>query len=263
MSGGSKNKRAGSSYEYRLKAWFEEKGWTSKRVALSGAVEEIGRHDVHAWKSDIYLTVEAKKRTRVKDPKKRDQIEIKAEWLENIYFDKDEILVVATDRSPHYCFIPTLRFFQILGRSFHINYDKSQIYNGNKQFVFKRDSIDNSIDKRYHLEWMNKPWTVLLLDEFLLLRETATLNDSLSLEDRIRRLSNLEKATEFESHHVAEMNYNQKRLLYSKLEELESGSFINPLARADEQFWLGDEAFIVACPHCKEKITKKDLKEEG
>jgi hypothetical protein len=258
---GSKSKRAGSSYEYRIRNWFIEKGWSSKRIALSGAVEDIGRHDVHAWKNDIYLVIEAKKRTKVADIKKRSQIEIKKEWIDKILFDKDELLVVATDNSPHYAVLPIKRFFQILGRRLEISYDKSNSYSGDKQFVFKRELVDESIDKRYHLQWLGEGWIILLLEEFVTLRETATLEDNLSHEEKIQRLSTYEKAQEYEKLYLQDLNYRQKYLLYSKLEQLESGEMINPLAHANEQFWLKDgEAYVVTCPHCDTNIYKKDLK---
>lgn len=263
--GGSKSKNAGNSYEYRVANWFANRpGWNGLRNPLSGASEQIsesvGKHDVRAWHNalPIFLQIECKKRTRVRDEKKRSQIEIKKEWIDKINFAVDEILVVSTDRSDMYVFIPTKRFFTILGRSFELTYDKSQIYSGDKQFVFKRESVDESVDKRYYLQWMGEAWTVLLLEEFVTLRETANLDDKLSIEDQIKRLVTLEKAQEFEKLNLPDLNYNQKRLLYSKLQELESGTLVNPIAHSNDQFWL-DDAFVLACPHCSEKITKKDL----
>jgi Holliday junction resolvase len=266
--GKSKNKNLGSAFEYRCTHWFQAReGWKSIRIPLSGAsesiTESIGGHDVKAWHENrsIFLTIECKKRSRVKDEKKRSQIEIKSEWINKLQFQKDEILVVATDRSDMYVILPTKRFQQILGRSLDIAYDKSNIYAGDKQFVFKRESVDESSDKRYHLQWLGEGWTILLLDEFVTLRETANLDDKLSIEDQIKRLTVLEKAQDFEKINLPDLSYNQKRLLYSKLQELESGSVINPIAHSNDQFWLGDEAFVIACPFCKEKITKKNLKE--
>lgn len=259
--GGKRSKQAGSSYEYRVRDWFNEReGWAAKRIALSGAVEEIGRHDVHAWKGDIYLTIEAKKRTKVKDEKRRDEIEIKSEWIDKIDFFKDEILVFATNRSPHYCMVPTKRFFQILNRSFDIIYNKTNSFKGDKQFKFKRGSVDDSPNKRFHLKWGSNEdtYTVLLLDEFITLRETANLDDKLSPEDKIKRLTSLDLAIEFEKLYLDELNYKQKRLLYMKMEELESGTAINPIFHAESQFYL-DDAFILICPHCNEKVTKDHL----
>ena len=265
--GKSKNKNLGSSYEYRIANWFSERpNWNGLRNPLSGASqqinEQISKHDVRAWHNilPIFFQIEAKKRSRVSDPKKRSQIEIKKEWIEKINFYADEFLVVATDRSPHYCVLPTKRFFQVLGRSFEITYDKSNIYTGDKQFVFKRELVDESVDKRYHLQWLGEGWTILLLEEFVTLRETANLDDKLSIEDQIKRLTALEKAQDFEKINLPDLSYNQKRLLYSKLHELESGSIINPIAHSNDQFWL-DDAFVLACPFCLEKITKKNLKE--
>lgn len=265
--GKSKNKNLGSAFEYRCVHWFQAReGWKSLRIPLSGAsaiiTESVGGHDVKAWheKNNIFLIIECKKRSRVKDEKKRSQIEIKKEWTDKLQYQKDEILVVATDRSEMYAVLPTKRFFQVLGRSFEITYDKSNIYTGDKQFVFKRELVDESVDKRYHLQWLGEGWTILLLEEFVTLRETANLDDKLSIEDQIKRLTALEKAQDFEKINLPDLSYNQKRLLYSKLQELESGSIINPIAHSNDQFWL-DDAFILACPFCLEKITKKNLKE--
>lgn len=263
--GKSKNKNIGTSYEYRVANWFTEKsGWNGLRNPLSGASEQINeqisKHDVRAWHNSLplFLQLECKKKSRVKDESKRNQIEIKREWIDKIDFFKDELLVVSTDRSDLYVFIPTKRFFQILGRTFDISYDKENTYSGGSQFVFKRESVDESLDKRYHLQWLGEGWTALLLDEFVTLRETANLDDKLSIEDQIKRLTVLEKAQEFEKLNLTELNYNQKRLLYSKLHELESGSLVNPISHSNDQFWL-DDAFVLSCPRCKEKITKKDL----
>jgi Holliday junction resolvase len=266
MSGGLSVKRRGTSFEYRVANYFAgRQGWNGLRNPLSGASsqikEGISLHDVRAWHNTlpIFFQIEAKKRGKTKDPKKRDVIEIKREWTNGIDFNKDELLVVATDRSDMYVFIPTKRLFQVLGRSYPVEYSKEQIFNGGSQFLFKRTSVDNSPNKRFHLLWERDEFVILLLEEFVTLRETANLNDELSLEDQIKRLMNIDKALEFEKLHLNEFNYTQKRLLYSKLEELESGSFINPIAHSNDQFWLND-SFVVVCPHCSEKITKKDLK---
>ena len=80
--GKSKNKNLGTSYEYRVVEWFKSReGWNSQRIPLSGAsqavTDSIGGHDVKAWKENILLTIECKKRSRVADIKRRDSIEIK------------------------------------------------------------------------------------------------------------------------------------------------------------------------------------------
>lgn len=267
--GKSANKNLGTAFEYRVVNWFQKRaGWDSLRIPLSGAsesvTESIGAHDVKAWneKAGVFLAIECKKRSRVKDPKKRDSIEIKDEWIQKLDFTKDDILVVSTDRSDLYAFLPSSRFQQVLGRTVEVTYDKSQIYSGDKQFVFKRASVDESPNGRYHLKWKGVEWTALLLEEFVTLRETTTLEDKLSLEDQIRRLVSLEGARSFEKSNLESLNYNQKRLLYSKLHELESGSLINPVARSNDQFWLGEDSFILACPFCKEKVYKKNLSQE-
>ena len=107
--GKSKNKNLGTSFEYRAVNWFQAReGWKSIRIPLSGSsdsiTESIGGHDVKAWHENrsIFLIVECKKRSRVKDEKKRNQIEIKKEWIDKLQYQKDEILVVATDRSDMY-----------------------------------------------------------------------------------------------------------------------------------------------------------------
>jgi len=262
--GKSKNKNLGTSYEYRVVEWFKSReGWNSQRIPLSGAsqavTDSIGGHDVKAWKENILLTIECKKRSRVADIKRRDSIEIKKEWVNKLDFNKDEILVVSTDRSDLYVFIPTERFFKVLGRSYVVEYTKDQVYSGDKQFVFKRASVDDSLDKRFHLKWMEQEWIILLLDEFVSLRETANISDELSFQDQIKRLNTLESALSFEKLNLAQITNKEKSLLYAKIDQLESGSIINPLVYAKEQFWLGEEAFVLVCPHCSKKIVKKDL----
>lgn len=263
--GKSKNKSIGNAFEYRIAKWFSDReGWNGLRNPLSGASEQINtsisKHDVRAWHNNlpIFLQIEAKKRSKVADEKRRNSIEIKKEWIDKLDFFKDEILVVATDRSDLYVFVPLKRFFQVLGRSYEVNYDQDQIYTGEKQFVFKREAVDSTPLKRYHLQWLEKDWIILMLDEFITLRETANIQDDLTLEEQIKRLSTLDSARNFEKIHLSDLDYKQKSLLYAKLDQLENGSHVNPIYHAQEQFWL-DDAFIIVCPFCAKKITKKDL----
>lgn len=259
--GGKAAKTRGTGYEYRIAEWFNNReGWTSKRNILSGAsqqfVEAVSKHDVRAWSdSGIFLQVEAKKKGDAKDP---DKMIIQKKWIDEIDFYKDELLVFATNRSPHYCLLPLKRFFQILGRTFIPNYTKQQHYKGTKQFTLNRANIDDAIDHRYHLTWRGIEYVAFYLEEFVTLRETADLDDQLSYEDRIKRLVSLEKAIEFEKIYLDDLSYKQKTLLYSKLEELENGQVINPLVHSQAQFWL-DDSFILKCPHCEETITRKDV----
>lgn len=259
-------KRIGNAFEYRVADWFDGKpGWFGLRNPLSGASEQIknavSKHDVRAWNEqlNIFLQIECKKRSKnAKDAKKSDSIEIKKEWIDKLDFENDELLVFATNRSPIYVFIPTARFFLLLGRSYTIEYDKHHHFKGEKQFVLYRELVDTAKDQRFHLVWNQEPWTILLLEDFLMLRETAKIELSLSIEEQIKRLTTLENALTFEKNNLTTLNYKQKSLLYSKIHQLESDGFVNPIVHAESQFWL-DDAFILVCPHCSEKITKKDL----
>lgn len=257
---GNTNKLKGSSYEYRIRDWFIARGYGSKRIALSGAVQEIGRHDVHAWKDDLYLIIEAKKRTKTSDPKKHNQIEIKLDWTEKILWNKDEFLVFATLRSPHYCMVPTKRFFEVLGRSYDILYDKKNTFKGDKQFLFKREYIEEAPDQRFHVQWGKRKdlYTICMLEEYVTLRETANLVDEISIEDKIRRLQTIETALEFEKLYLEELDYKEKKLLYAKLDHLENDVMMNPVATAESQFWMSD-AWVLNCPHCEKSIRKDDL----
>lgn len=259
-------KRIGNAFEYRVADWFDQQpNWFGLRNPLSGASEQIktavSKHDVRAWneKLNIFLQIECKKRSKnSKDPKKSDSLEIKKEWIDKLDFENDELLVFATNRSPIYVFIPSSRFFRILGRSFEIEYSKENTFKGEKQFVLYRELVDRLEDKRFHLLWNQQPWTILLLDDFLVLRETAKIEQTLSVEEQIKRFTNLESALNFESENISTLNYKQKSLLYSKIHQLDSDGFINPVIHAESQFWL-DDAFILVCPHCSKKVTKKDL----
>ena len=260
----NKGSKSGKVFEYRVANWFNQReGWQGARNPLSGAsqqiVESISKHDVRAWneKLSIFLQIEAKKKTGI-NKAKRNEIIVQQKWLDKIDFTKDEILVFATDRSDLYAFIPTTRFFQILGRQYRVEYSKENTYSGDSQFLMRREYVDDAAQKRYHLKWSDKEYTVLMLDEFLTLRETVILDDDLSFEDRIKRLTSLEKALVFEVNYWDHLSTPQRKLLYTKLTELESGQIINPLHLSEAQFWLED-SFVLVCPHCKEKITKKDL----
>lgn len=260
----NKSGTSGKSFEYRVANWFDKKeGWRGARNPLSGAsqqiVESISKHDVRAWndKLSIFLQIEAKKKTGI-NKETRDEIIIQQKWIKKIDFTKDELLVFATDRSDLYVFLPTSRFFQILGRHYSVNYSKDNVYSGESQFLLRRDLIDGSPTKRYHLKWNHTEYVALLLEEFITLRETAVLDDQLSFEDKIKRLTSVSKAQQFEQDNLTQLNTTQKRLFYSKLEELESDQVINPLYLSQQQFWLAD-SFVLVCPHCSKKITKQDL----
>lgn len=260
----NKSGRSGKAFEYRVANWFEKRdGWKGLRNPLSGAsqqiVESISKHDVRAWNEglSIFLQIEVKKKTGI-NKEKRDEIIIKQAWIEKIDFTKDELLVFATDRSDLYAFIPTCRFFQILKRSYCITYDKHNIFNGDSQFLLRREFVDSASMKRFHLKWNEIEYTVLLLEDFITLRETTILDDDLSMEDRIKRLTSLEKALKFEKDCLNKLTTTQKRLFYTKLEELESGQILNPVYLSQQQFWLTD-SFVLVCPHCSTKITKQDL----
>ena len=131
---GRLSKNRGKAYEERVKRWFLEREWNAKRIILSGACASLGRMDVHAWLGDVYLTIEAKKRGQTQKGNDS-ELEIKKVWTDHINFSEDEILVFATLRSDHYCMIPTERFFQILDRSFEINYDKSNTFKGKNSIL--------------------------------------------------------------------------------------------------------------------------------
>lgn len=264
MAGGSRVKRAGTSAEYAVANWFcKRENWDAKRNVLSGAsqqfCETVSKHDCRAWHKTlpIFLQIEVKKKTGIGS--KPNEIIIQNEWLEKIDFTKDELLVFSTNRSSLWAFLPLDRYFQVLGRKYQVDYTIENTYKGKSQFLFKRESIDNSPEKKVHVLWDNKPYVIILLEDFVVLRETANLNDELSVEDKIVRLSSLEKAIEFEKLNLDDLSYSQKKLLYTKLEQIESGEVVNPIAHANEQFWMKDDAFIVACPDCGKKITKKDL----
>jgi len=262
---GKKNKSIGNSFEYRIRDWFKKRdGWQSERNPLSGASEQftnaVGKHDVRAWKDSIFLQIEAKKRSRTKDPKKRHQIEIMKEWIDKIDFDKDEILVIGFDRSDLYTLIPTKRLEKILGREIALKEDIST-YSGGTQFVIKLKDLEEN--EYSHVYW--KPfdihYSLLSLDKFITLRETINLEDEITIEDKIKRCTSIDQIKNLEKEELENLSYGQKKLLYQKFETLENGLQINPFARATDQFWL-DDAFLLVCPHCNEKITKKHLKKE-
>lgn len=263
MSGGKRVKQQGTAFEYRVRDWFLKRaGWEAERNPLSGASDQIseglGKHDVRAWNDQLFFEIECKKRTRTKDPKKRSQIEVQKDWIEKINFNKDEFLCIGFDRSDLYVIISTKRFEEILGRKVNTSYDKDNTFTGKSQFVFRADYFEKG--PRVHLWWVDvkdQYFTALTLEDFVTLRETATLHDALSLEEQIKRINNLEKLQTFELENLAQMNHTQKKLLYQKYEFLEMG--LNPKYVADAQYWNTD-AFICICPGCEMKITASQLK---
>jgi hypothetical protein len=263
MSGGARVKRAGTSAEYAVANWFcKRENWEAKRNILSGAsqqfCETVSKHDCRAWHKTlpIFLQIEVKKKTGIGN--KPNEIIVQNEWIEKIDFSKDELLVISTNRSPLWAFLPADRYFQILGRKYNVEYTSNQIFKGKSQFLFKREYIENC-DNKFHLLWDNKPYIVLLLEDFVMLRETANINDNLTMEEQIIRLNSLEKAIQFEQLNQS-LTYHEKSLLYNKMDQLDQGIFTNPIAKADQQWWLSDDQkYILTCPHCKQQVTKQDL----
>lgn len=91
-----------------------------------------------------------------------------------------------------------------------------------------------------------------------MLRETTIVDVVLTFADHVMRATTIERLLELEQE-ATDVSYREKRLLYQKFEELESGHFINPIAHANSQFWMGGNAFICICPHCEQAIHSSDL----
>lgn len=263
---GKAAKVRGTSFEYRVRNWFNmQAGWQSERNPLSGASEQIketvAKHDVRAWHTakSIFLQIETKKRGKSKNSKRGQQMEIMREWIEKIDFTKDELLVIGLDRSDLYAVVPTERYFQLLGLTYDITYTKDNTYAGQTQFLFKLVDLQDDL---YHIKWecadFCEYYTIFPLERFVVLRETITLEMTLTFADRVMRAMTVDELKNLEQE-VGSQTYKDKRLLYQKFEELESGQFINPVAHAQAQFWMGGDAFICICPHCEQPIHRADL----
>jgi len=242
----------GKSYEYRVRDFLVAKGWKAERNPLSGASEqieqELGKHDVRAWRDDldIFLQIECKK-TMIKKKNAAgqddDSLGIEKKWIDKIDFTNDEFLVFSYNRcQQHFCFMPKEIAEKILAKT-KLKCLPTHTPSGDKIFGFKREWIEGKQKEICVIEFLNRTWYALDLEEFLSARERYGGPTSASnFADKIKAMSDIKKLKELYSKEESTLTTKDKRIYYSKLERLESGNSnsYNPDFIKEGQWWMDD-----------------------
>lgn len=244
----------GKGYEYRVRNWFVAKGWKSERNPLSGASdqieEELGKHDVRAWKDDlnIFLQIECKKtmqKKKTKDGVEDDTIVIQKEWLDKIDFNNDEFLVFSFNRcQQHFAFMAAEAADKILQQVSHSLVKTDPIDpRGDSGFGFKRVWLEDKQLTICVVNFIGKMWYAMDLEYFIAAREQCKIpTKATSFEEQIKTIQNVEVLKELFTKESSTWTTRQFRIYYSKLERLESGkdNAYNPSFIKDSQFWLDE-----------------------
>lgn len=243
----------GKDYEYRLRNWFVEKGWKAERNPLSGASdqieEQLGKHDVRAWKEDlnIFLQIECKKtmqKKKTKDGQDDDTLIIQKEWLDKIDFDNDEFLVFSYNRcQQHFAYMTKEASEKILDSS------KMKVLpafepRGGSGFGFKREWLEDKKDVIHVSNFIGKTWYAMDLEVFIDAREKSKIpTKATSFDEKIKTIHSIDTLKELFTTESANWNTREFRLYYSKLERLETGkdNAYNPTFIKDSQFWLEEK----------------------
>ena len=241
----------GKGFEYRLRNWFVEKGWNAERNPLSGASEQIeeqlGKHDVRAWKGDIFLQIECKKtmkKKKTKDGLDDDTLIIQKEWLDKINFDNDEFLVFSYNRSKqHFAFMTKEASDKILESS-KMKLTPTYEPRGDVGFGFKRDWLEDKKEVIHVSNFIGKIWYAMDLEVFIDAREKSGIpTKATSFDEKIKTIQNADVLKNLFKEESSKWTTREFRLYYSKLERLESGkdNQYNPTFIKDSQFWLDEK----------------------
>lgn len=240
----------GRGYEYRVRDLFLKKGWFAERNPLSGASdqieEQLGKHDVRAWKGDIFLQIECKKtmkKKKTKDGQDDDTLIIQKEWLDKIDFTNDEFLVFSYNRSQqHFAFMTKEASEKILDSS---KMKLTPVFEprGSVGFGFKREWLEDKRDVIHVSDFDDKIWYAMDLEVFIDAREKCGLpTKATSFDEKIKVVQSIDTLKEMFKE-SSKWTTREMRLYYSKLERLESGkdNNYNPGFIKDSQFWLDEK----------------------
>ena len=259
----------GKDYEYRVKQWFIDKGWKAERNPLSGASdqieEQLGKHDVRAWKEDlnIFLQIECKKtmqKKKTKDGQDDDTLVIEKEWLDKIDFTNDEFLVFSYNRcQQHFAFMPKEESDKILT---NVQLKQTPLYEprGDSGFGFKRAWLEDKQDTIYTVKFLDRVWHAMDLGVFIDAREKSKIpTKATSFDEKIKTIHSIDVLKELFTTESATWTTKQLRLYYSKLERLESGkdNAYNPTFIKDSQFWLDEKKKFDWDQNTIDQIVKK------
>lgn len=259
----------GKDYEYRLRNWFVDKGWKAERNPLSGASdqieEQLGKHDVRAWREDlnIFLQIECKKtmkKKKTKDGQDDDTLVIQKEWLDKINFDNDEFLVFSYNRcQQHFAFMTKEASEKFLNSS-KMRLTPAYEPRGDVGFGFKREWLEDKKDVIHVSNFDGKTWYAMDLEVFIDARaESKIPTKATSFDEQIKTINNINALTELFKAESANWKTRELRLYYSKLERLESGkdNMYNPTFIKDSQFWLDEKKKFDWDQNTIDQIVKK------
>lgn len=204
------SKTRGTGYEYRIAKWFSNekqtdskpKGWEAERNSLSREEKSFGKttakHDVKAWKdvdeyNRIFLQIEAKKTAK-------DIHTIQKEWIDKIDFKKDELLVIALNRTAHYAVLDIMTVPALIWGSdeeiilpepadlkkLRDSASKTVKCRGKKSVrVHKKDVEEATLEAPMILNWENieREFCIFPLFDYVRLREQRPPNVKISPHD--------------------------------------------------------------------------------
>ena len=256
--GGHAPKGRGTNYEYRVKQKLIDLGWDAERNPLSGASEQVaettGKHDVRASKNGIFLQIECKKTGEDATHK------LQRKWIDKIDFNNDEFLVFAFGRSPHYALVPEI-YYKTLDPSFVAI--PRYIATGGTLFTFYRKWLEEESLVCFLWEDYKEHFIALPLENLIELILKRGPLKALQPLDFINSHENVEELAIWYKENQYRLTNKERGHYYGKLHRLEhSIPDVDPLVKADSQWWRDtSEDVIMRCPHCKNLITHKDVKE--
>jgi hypothetical protein len=238
----------GKSYEYRLRDWFRERGWFAERNPLSGAskqiTEEMGKHDVRAWKSEIFLQIECKKTN-----KESESLAIQQEWLGKINFDNDEILCFSFKNcKQHFCLFPK-RIGDAIFKEAQIN-KSDTVYKpiGNSGFGFKREWLENKDRYCFQADFSNVHYYIVDLELYIEHREKFDGHNEKSkgFVENVKALHDADKLRKLYRENESKLTTREKRIFYGKLERIENGKFnsVDATVMKESQFWIDNKPVV-------------------
>jgi len=263
MPGGRMPKGRGTSYEYRVRNWFRDKGWQSERNNLSGASEQvaehISKHDVRAYSNGgIFLQLECKKTASP------DKHTLQREWFGKLDFNNDELLVFAFGNSPHYIIVPEI-LYASLDPSF-VTGTSRYTAEGYAQFAFQRSWLDDEDPVCFLWQDYSTIYVATLLEKYIDLLEKRGPLEKIDPAEVIKAatVANLKGLVEWYKIHKHRLTNREKFLYYEKLCRLEEGDSgqLSRQAVVESQWWRDTSSDVVMkCPHCTNLITHAQLQE--
>lgn len=261
MPGGRAAKSRGTSFEYRVREYLRNLGWTSERNPLSGASQQIvattGKHDVRASKEGIFLQLECKKTGH------QTKHVLRREWIEKIDFTNDEYLVFAFGRSDAYVLILS-SVYQTLDPNYKLEVPRYEAIGGTR-FTFHRSWMEEEDPLTFMWKDYNEMFVVTPLARFIELVSARGPLKAIKPLDFINSATEiLPLATWYKENKFRLTNFERCHF-YGKMHRLEHGisDEVSPEFKASVQWWRDtSDDVVMKCPHCDNLITYKQWQEK-